>query len=335
MTDLKRCWRAVLLIVLFASCQKDPAVVGPDEIRKQAEQQPLLDGVHLTVDKATYSAADTIRVRLQNHGEEPVFLEGCSQLFLEARVETGWTEAPLWVCVWEGFAMKIAADSSYKLAWPAAYLRAGTYRFVAPLSFGCRDGQPISAAQCTSRDTIYSQEFVVVLQVAGQLRIATEKNAYRWTSNDLNASRLIQATLTNTSHTTFYARLGDGYNSSLDQQELFVAQGSGGHIERQHDDSSWQPMPRGILFEGTRFIALRPQQNHRMLATLQQWIGNESGQFRFKVEYFDRLDPAPVVLPMVDYSNVFVITMTAVKRHECSPGPSQIWPCPLYWKSSA
>ena len=161
MANLKWYWCAALSAVLLASCQKHAPVVAPDQIQKQAEQSPLANEIHLTVDQTSYSTTDTILVRLHDAGEEPVFLQGCNHVQLAARADTGWTEIPLWVCVWEGFAVKIPADSSYRLAWPAEHLRTGTYRFFASVYFECIDGQPISTGQCARRDTVYSQEFSV------------------------------------------------------------------------------------------------------------------------------------------------------------------------------
>ena len=308
MSNARLCWSVALLALLLVSCQKSPTNFETGAVKKQAEQQPFAEGIRLTVDKVLYSATDTIHVRLQNDGADPIFLEGCSQLFLAAKVDTGWIESPLWVCAWEGFAVEIAADSSYGLTWPAEYLRAGRYRFVAPVYFGCTSGQPISGAQCTRREVVYSQDFYVAAQAAGHLSIATHQNAYSWSSADFEASRLLEATLTNDSHTMFYAKLGDGFISSLDQEDLFVAQGTDGEVEQEQTDGAWHGTPRALLIEGTRVIVLRPRQSYRLLVPLQQWQGDESGRFRIKVEYFDRIDPSPGVLPMVDYSNVFEIS---------------------------
>jgi hypothetical protein len=67
-------------------------------------------------------------------------------------------------------------------------------------------------------------------------------------------------------------------------------------------------MPRSMLIEGTRFAALRPQKTYRLLAHLGLWQGNETGQFRIKVEYFDRNDPPAGTTAKVDYSYAFTIS---------------------------
>jgi len=161
MKNRMRWWSAVPLLMLVFSCQNDPAGVAPVENRKLAGQQALAEKVHLTVDKTNFAAADTIQVRLHNGSAEPVYLEGCSQLLLATKIDSGWSESPLWVCVWEGLAVKTLADSSYRLAWPAAYLHTGMFRFVAPVYYGCAEGRPVSEARCLLTEKIYSAEFTV------------------------------------------------------------------------------------------------------------------------------------------------------------------------------
>lgn len=144
---------------------------------------------------------------------------------------------------------------------------------------------------------------------AGNLSITLPRLEYAWSANDLGSSRQIQATVRNNSDRTYYANLGDGFNGSLDQDNLFlVGEGMGGAIEKFNPDGSWSVMPSGgALIEGTRFVALRPQKDYWLRAPLSGWRRNETGQFRLKVEYFDQSDPAPETLPKVDYSAVFII----------------------------
>jgi hypothetical protein len=170
---------------------------------------------------------------------------------------------------------------------------------------GCTHQSPLSesAQQRTS-----SPEFRQSFQAAGWLSIKTDKHSYRWEPDDLTTSGLIYATLKNESDSTLYAMMGDGFNSSIDQQNLYVAQGTGGYIQRQHADGWWEVMPRGWIIEGTRFIALRPGESYRLSAPVHEWSGTETGVFRFEVEYFDRIEPEPGALPFVDYSNAFTIS---------------------------
>jgi hypothetical protein len=168
---------------------------------------------------------------------------------------------------------------------------------------------PTSQANCTGGDKIYSPVFSVsgYQNATGNLEISVQKNEYTWGTEDLGISRQVEATVFNHSEQTYYAMLGDGFNGSLDQETLFVAEGTGGFIERNESDGSWRAMPRGMLIEGTRFVALRPQKSYRLLAYLGPWQGTETGQFRIKIEYFDQINPPPGNSPQVDYSQVFEI----------------------------
>jgi hypothetical protein len=169
---------------------------------------------------------------------------------------------------------------------------------------GCRHQSPLS--ECEQQGAS-SPEFSQSFQAAGRLSIQTDKNSYRWQPDDLSTSGLIYATLKNKSDSTFYAMLADRFRISSGQQDLFVARGTGGYIERQHANGSWEVMPRGWLIEGSRFIALWPRESYRLSASVHEWCGMETGVFRFEVQYFDRIDPEPSALPFVDYSNVFTI----------------------------
>jgi hypothetical protein len=114
----------------------------------------------LTVDKLVYALDDTIHVVLQNNSEEAVFLPGCSHIEMATAVDSGWVEAPLVVCVWEGFALRIPAGDFYQERIEARAF-AGLHKIVADMHFGCTEGQPISGAGCSRRSKIFSQEFRV------------------------------------------------------------------------------------------------------------------------------------------------------------------------------
>jgi hypothetical protein len=266
--------------------------------------------IYLTVDKLVYAPEDTIRVTLHNNSDEPVFLEGCNHLYLATKTDTGWI-APGVRCVWEGFAVKILPRGSFNEKHPPRYFR-GLHKFFARVYFGCLDGKPISEAKCADRTILYSPQFAVsgYGNAAGNIEILLDKPGYSWASDDLGSSRQIQVTIISRSDRTYYANLGDGFDSSIDQDDLAVAEGSGASIERFNPDGTWSAMPRDLLIEGTRFVALRTRKSYRLTAEpLYFWDGDETGQFRIKVEYFDRIDPSPDVSPKVDYSNVFTIAM--------------------------
>ncbi len=264
--------------------------------------------VVLSVDKTSYSPNDTILVTLQNNGEEAVFLAGCSPIFISSQTDTGWSAAPLVVCFWEGYAQKLEAGRSFQERVPAAHF-VGVHKFVAAVYAGCLENEPISTGKCRFLGVFSSPEFEVGGRDsgAGNLEITTERLEYSWRAEDLGSSRLVRATLVNKSDQTLYARLGDAMIGSIDQEDLHVAYGSHGHLEQWQAPNSWRELPSGILIEGVRFVALRPQQSHRLLVHLYSLQGNETGQFRVRVDYFERIDPPEGATPQVDYSNVFTI----------------------------
>lgn len=116
--------------------------------------------VYLTVDKTTYLPEDTVLVTLHNDGEEPVFLGGCSALFLATKTDTGWVELPTKICVWEGIIHKVGPNSIYQERYEAKCFR-GVHKFVAPIGVGCQEGMPTGQAKCTGEGKIYSPVFNV------------------------------------------------------------------------------------------------------------------------------------------------------------------------------
>ena len=116
--------------------------------------------VYLSVDKTRYQNSDLIQISLRNEEGEPVFLEGCSQFYLESKADSGWAAQPLIVCVWEGYAVKVAPAEQFQRSVSAQNLH-GTYRVSAPAHFGCQLDKPISEADCGRRTVVFSQEFVV------------------------------------------------------------------------------------------------------------------------------------------------------------------------------
>jgi hypothetical protein len=122
--------------------------------------QENLGPVYLTVDKSIYSPADTVLVTLHNDSEEPVFLGGCSALFLATKTDTGWNEQLTKICVWEGIIQKVGPNSIYQEKYEAKYFR-GEHKFGAGFGLGCQEGMPTGQAKCTRWGKIYSPVFSV------------------------------------------------------------------------------------------------------------------------------------------------------------------------------
>lgn len=263
--------------------------------------------ITLTVDKTEYSPQETVVVTLYNDSKVAVFLEGCNPIYLATQADSGWTEATMRVCVWEGFARKINPNEVYQENYEARIF-SSVHKFVAPVYWGCLEGKPISQAQCKKSDKIFSETFSVTGfgNATGNLSIRTQKWEYTWGTDDLGTSRQIEAALINISAQTLYANLGDGFDSSIEQDNLFIAEGTGGFVEQSASNGVWTPMPRGILIEGSRFVALPPNRSYRLLAYLP-WNPTETGTFRLRVEYFNQITPPPGTEPMNDFSNIFSI----------------------------
>jgi hypothetical protein len=260
--------------------------------------------IYLTVDKAVYAPEDTIRVTLHNQSNAPVFLQGCSQLYLATNTGVEWMEKPMYYCFWEGLAVKINPGRIFPKNFMAKKFDS-VHKFVALVYFDCLDKKPISSAECSRLDKIYSPEFVVA---AGNLAILLPKSEYKWTRDDLGSSREIQATVRNNSDHTYYAQLGDSSDNNIDQDDLFITEDSGGFIERcNSSNGAWSAMPQRHRREGARLVALRPQKNYRLIVALNNWRGDETGQFRIKIEYFDQMDSPPGNSPHADYSQLFKI----------------------------
>lgn len=136
-------------------CKK---VTAPES--EPQDQQTALDKIRLITDRLEYTVADTIFVTLINDSQKSVFLEGCNQFYLASKVDTGWVDAPIILCFWEGYGVKVAPASRHRDRHEAEYF-VGTHKFSAPLYFGCKEGEPISSAECTGRSVIRSAEFTV------------------------------------------------------------------------------------------------------------------------------------------------------------------------------
>lgn len=115
--------------------------------------------VSLIVDKTGYSLSDTIIVTLQNNGDGPVFVGGCSPIYISSRTDTGWSAAPLVVCVWEGIAQKIESGRSLQQKISAAHYP-GTHKFFALVYAGCAEDKPIGN-DCRLLGGLASEEFSV------------------------------------------------------------------------------------------------------------------------------------------------------------------------------
>ena len=113
------------------------------------------------------------------------------------------------------------------------------------------------------------------------------------------------ATLTNTSQDTFYTKLGDGFNTSIDQDYLSIAQLTDGYFEKHTSYNNWENLNLSSLFEGSRIIRIVPSRKYTLTASAH-CDSNIEGIFRLKVNYYKSYSQTAVDT-LKDISNIFSI----------------------------
>jgi hypothetical protein len=92
-----------------------------------------------------------LRPTWHNDTDQSVFLPGCTQLTLEMLKDGTWAYVMVdAVCVWEGYAVEIAAHRSRAGNFFSPSEGAGDYRVTGEYRTGCTPGQPLSTGGCTS-----------------------------------------------------------------------------------------------------------------------------------------------------------------------------------------
>lgn len=139
---------------------------------------------------------------------------------------------------------------------------------------------------------------------SGFLVITPSRTSYDWNETTTNGTGIV-ATVKSSSTTTFYAKLGDAFNSALDQPDIFAAEGSSGFIERTGDGINWSQAERAFLVEGVRYIAIRPNQ----IYTLRAFSSGTkvTGTYRLRIDYQDALDVAGPTRMYRDNSPTFTL----------------------------
>lgn len=112
----------------------------------------------------------------------------------------------------------------------------------------------------------------------------------------------IQATVTNTSSDQdFFANVGDGYNSALDQPTIYAALGTQAVIERRVSAFKWENATVGIMIEGSRIVVLSAGSSYRLMGSIAP---NAPGTYRIRLDYSaSNNDPSSTVFN--DYSATF------------------------------
>ena len=114
---------------------------------------------------------------------------------------------------------------------------------------------------------------------ANGLSVVTEKTSY--SVAELSPGNVgVRATLTAARDKAYYSNLGDAFNGAVDQNPLYVAEGSDGILERQSGDS-WVKASSGILVEGVREVVLTPGKSYSLFASVSPPI--QAGTYRLTV----------------------------------------------------
>ncbi len=137
-----------------------------------------------------------------------------------------------------------------------------------------------------------------------KLEIKTEKSEY-YIGEDFYNMAFVRSTVLNTSSDTFYSKLGDGFNASIDQDVLQIAKGTEGYFEQNIGDNKWENLNLGILIEGSRIIRILPLKEYDLHA-IAYLDSNSVGKFRLRVNYYKSYSQ-PSIDTLRDTSNTFFI----------------------------
>jgi hypothetical protein len=136
---------------------------------------------------------------------------------------------------------------------------------------------------------------------AANFTIVLVKSDY---SQDEASTWGIRATVTNTSKdANFFANVGDGFNSALDQPVIFAAMGTHAIIERQVSGTKWTNANAGALIEGSRFVRLSAGKSYDLEGSIAP---KSPGTYRVRLDYFTR-DDDPTETPHHAYSTMFSV----------------------------
>lgn len=112
-------------------------------------------------DRESYPAGASGSVEFRNLTRASLYLAGCSHFDYEKQIGDKWvSQGPSVVCVWEGFAQKVASGAS--VMEPIEAREPGRWRLRYPVGVGCSSTAPLSEAHCRAVGSITSNEFEVL-----------------------------------------------------------------------------------------------------------------------------------------------------------------------------
>lgn len=116
---------------------------------------------------------------------------------------------------------------------------------------------------------------------AGQLTITLSKSSYTVAELNPSSGPGARATVGNSSDQPFYSMIGDAFNGAIDQNPLFVTNGSDASLERQQG-TSWLAVSTGQMIEGLKVVSIQPGKSYDLIA---QSSAVTPGSYRIVIAY--------------------------------------------------
>lgn len=124
---------------------------------------------------------------------------------------------------------------------------------------------------------------------AGVLTIALPKNIYTTAELNPSSGQGVRATLGNTSDQPYYSMLGDAFNGAIDQNPLFVSNGSDASLEREQG-SDWVAVSGVQMIEGVKVVSIQPGKSYELIAHSSSAT---AGRYRIVVAYRNSVTADP------------------------------------------
>jgi len=145
----------------------------------------------------------------------------------------------------------------------------------------------VALAACSDSDHLMADPPNSI--AAGQLTIALPKTIYTVAELNPASGQGIRATLGNSADQTFYSMLGDAFNGAIDQNPLFVANGSDASLEREQG-SDWVAVSGVQMIEGVKVVSIQPGKSYDLIAHSS---GATAGRYRIVVAYRNTQNAEP------------------------------------------
>lgn len=116
---------------------------------------------------------------------------------------------------------------------------------------------------------------------AGQITIALPKTSYTVAELSPSSGTGVRATVGNSADQTFYSMIGDAFNGAVDQNPLYVSNGSDASLEREQG-TDWVAVSTGQMIEGLKVVSIQPGKSYDLIA---QSNSVTAGHYRIVIAY--------------------------------------------------